>query len=235
MLQRRRQVWANNLFVWLKETKERWNKLLKKRLETVYVVFYKRWSRLQRKRWSLAKCPREGPTELLWPPEVDKLPSSKLLSRRYSDFLWFVHPVATGVPGANGSHHAAAASTAAVVSLACPLTSDPDPLHPLQLPSSSSPSPSAWSSPASADQPWHTALPGRGGYLKPSQPIRGQAVPLQPHRHRQQIDARRDHANEGGGLFVRKTSRKLLPQTSLWGGGRGGVGWGGSSAISVCV
>lgn len=55
------------------------------------------------------------------------------------------------------------------------------------------------------------------------------------HRHRQQIDARRDHANEGGGggVYEEEIAVKLLP-TNLFGGEWAcvsGAGW--SAAINV--
>lgn len=97
----------------------------------------------------------------------------------------------------------------------------PDPLQPVQPTppspsSSSSPSPSASSLPRPIGPDTLQSEPR--SYLKPSDPIRGSVIPLHPHCHRQQIDARRDHPNEGGSrgvyerriVVMKKTSDKLL-------------------------
>lgn len=58
--------------------------------------------------------------------------------------------------------------------------------------------------PASADRPWHPAI-WATQLFKAFIPDQRQRL-VHRHRHRQQIDARRDQANEGGGVFMRNRS-----------------------------
>lgn len=130
------------------------------------------------------------------------------LRQRHSDFLWFFCPVATGVlhcpgtgrtsaapspscPTANGSHHTP-------VSLACPLNSGPDPLHPSPL-RGPPPRHRYHRHPllASANKPWHPAI-WAWELIKAFNRDQRQRLDRR-HHHRQQIDAWWDHANEAGG------------------------------------
>lgn len=121
-----------------------------------------------------------------------KVQNSKL-SHHHSDFHWFVCPIATSVLRRlrqterelpPSPHRYRVTSHAGVTRMYTRFR--PDPLQPVQA--SSSPS-------------WHSVM----WALQLIKAFIGdqRQWPDHRHRHRQQIDAWWDHANEGGGVFVR--------------------------------